>query len=134
MKLDVSPGTPDGARVTVQAGAAAGHRVPAGAVLSPTPLIGTPDARILTIGDAVLGERVADDLAPVATVRHVGEDPGDAAVLDLAALEHVVRAGVEAGVDTTFPRAVRDLGARAVGAGHGDDGYSRVVDAVLGRA
>lgn len=47
--------------------------------------------------------------------------------MDLAGLEHVVATSRAAGVDPALPALLRDLAQKAVDAGHGDDGYSRVV-------
>jgi hypothetical protein len=56
--------------------------------------------------------------------------PGDedSVSMELSALEHVVRAGEEAGLDGRLPRLLRDLAAETVGAGHGGDGWSSVVE------
>lgn len=48
----------------------------------------------------------------------------------LAALEHVVDASDETGLDGSVPRAIRDLAARGVAAGFGDDSFARVVEVI----
>lgn len=64
-----------------------------------------------------------------------GEHPGDEdrLTMDLAAVEHIVATSDEAGLDGGFVRAIRDLAAAEVDAGRGEDGFSRVVDALRRR-
>jgi 3-hydroxyisobutyrate dehydrogenase-like beta-hydroxyacid dehydrogenase len=61
-----------------------------------------------------------------------GRYPGDQDRLsmELAALEHIVDASSEIGLDGRVSRAVRDLVAREVAAGRGDDGFSRIVETI----
>jgi 3-hydroxyisobutyrate dehydrogenase-like beta-hydroxyacid dehydrogenase len=58
-----------------------------------------------------------------------GEFPGDEDTLEmeLAGLEHIVATSRARGVDPSVAGAVRDLVRAAVDAGHGKDGFSRVV-------
>ena len=65
-----------------------------------------------------------------------GEHPGDEdrLTMDLAAIDHIVATSDEAGLDGGFVRAIRDLAAAEVDAGAGDEGFSRVVDALRGAA
>lgn len=55
---------------------------------------------------------------------------GDQATLDihLAAMEHIVGAAEESGVNGELPRLVRDLTARAVAAGHGGDEIAAMIE------
>ena len=48
--------------------------------------------------------------------------------MELAFLEHIVGASRARGVDPAVPETTRALTAAAVAAGHGKDGFSRVVD------
>ncbi len=48
--------------------------------------------------------------------------------MDLAGIEHIVAAGHAAGLDTALAESMRDLGARAVAAGDGKLGWSKVFD------
>ncbi|MGY1650199.1 NAD(P)-dependent oxidoreductase [Geodermatophilus sp. SYSU D01119] len=59
-----------------------------------------------------------------------GAYPGeeDQLAMDAAGLDHVVRASEDSGVDPALPAVLRDLARRAVDAGHGTDGFSRVVE------
>jgi hypothetical protein len=50
--------------------------------------------------------------------------------MELAALEHVVAASAARGIDGSVPETSRRLAAAAVDAGHGRDGYARIVDVV----
>ncbi|MGI5481342.1 NAD(P)-dependent oxidoreductase [Streptomyces lavendofoliae] len=60
-----------------------------------------------------------------------GHYPGDDATIDvqLAAVEHLLHAGRERGVDGRLPELHRELMAKAVAEGHGGDSYARLVDA-----
>jgi len=52
----------------------------------------------------------------------------DRLAMELAALEHIAHTSDEVGLDSALPRLMRDLAGRAVDAGHGDDGFSRLVE------
>ncbi|MGA4802176.1 NAD(P)-dependent oxidoreductase [Streptomyces lavendulocolor] len=60
-----------------------------------------------------------------------GHYPGDDATIDvqLAAVEHLLHAGRERGVDGRLPEFHRELMAKAVAEGNGGDSYARLVDA-----
>ncbi|MFF8288448.1 NAD(P)-dependent oxidoreductase [Streptomyces sp. NPDC016309] len=60
-----------------------------------------------------------------------GHYPGDDATIDvqLAAVEHLLHAGRERGIDGRLPELHRELMAKAVAEGHGGDSYARLVDA-----
>lgn len=78
--------------------------------------------QILTVLDGTivqLAEQVDAD-------RHPGDE--DNLVMEEAALAHIVEASAAAGVDTTVPDTVRALAKRAIAAGYGDVGFSRVID------
>ncbi|MFF4240934.1 NAD(P)-dependent oxidoreductase [Actinomadura geliboluensis] len=64
-----------------------------------------------------------------------GAFPGEANSLRMQAVgaDHVVEAAREAGIDTAWPLALRDLFWRAVDAGHGADGLASVVTAIRRR-
>ena len=55
---------------------------------------------------------------------------GDQATLDvhLAAMEHIVAAAAESGVNGALPRLVRDLAAQAVDNGRGDEEIAALVE------
>ena len=59
-----------------------------------------------------------------------GHYPGDEdnLVMDSRALDHIVEVSAARGVDPTLPEVVRALARNAIDAGHGADGFSRVVD------
>ncbi|MFI9719268.1 NAD(P)-dependent oxidoreductase [Streptomyces sp. NPDC052396] len=59
-----------------------------------------------------------------------GAYPGDDATLDvhLAAIGHLVSAGAARGIDSGLPAVFQDLVGRAVAAGHGKDGWARLVE------
>ncbi|UFQ16976.1 MULTISPECIES: NAD(P)-dependent oxidoreductase [Streptomyces] len=52
----------------------------------------------------------------------------DRSSMGLASMDHVVHTVADAGVDTAFPEAVRDIFRRVVEAGHGSDSFSRAVE------
>ncbi|OKK05870.1 6-phosphogluconate dehydrogenase [Streptomyces sp. CB03234] len=64
-----------------------------------------------------------------------GHYPGDDATIDvqLAAIEHLLHAGRERGIDGRLPELHRELMAKAVAEGNGGDSYARLVDAFRGR-
>ncbi|CAN5125764.1 NAD(P)-dependent oxidoreductase [soil metagenome] len=61
-----------------------------------------------------------------------GEHPGDADNLEmeLRALDHIVGASESRGLDMTVPELPRSLVRAAISAGHGRDGFSRVIDSL----
>jgi len=48
-------------------------------------------------------------------------------VMELAALEHIVKASTDRGIDPTLPRLAADLARAEVAEGHGHDDYSRLI-------
>ena len=50
--------------------------------------------------------------------------------MELAFLSHIVHTGRARGIDPSVPEAPRALVAAAVAAGHGADGFSRVIDSL----
>ncbi|MEU5000218.1 NAD(P)-binding domain-containing protein [Streptomyces sp. NPDC021622] len=52
----------------------------------------------------------------------------DRTSMGLASMEHVVHTAADAGVDTAFPEAVREIFRRVMDAGHGADSFSRAVE------
>lgn len=83
----LSSGTPDAVRETATALAGRGARPMSGAVMVPTPLVGTPDGWVLLSGPSELAARHAATLGALGRVEHVGEDPGLASSLDLGMLD-----------------------------------------------
>ena len=57
---------------------------------------------------------------------HPGDE--DNLAMEAAALDHIVSAADDSGTDSRLAVVMRDLARRAVAAGHGADGFSRVVD------
>lgn len=80
--------------------------------------------RILDLLEPTFGE-LARDL-------DAGEHPGDADTveMELAFLDHIVGTSRARGIDTSAVDATRALAAATVAAGHGKDGFSRLVDAI----
>lgn len=195
--VNLSSATPTEARTTAGWAAERGLNWLSGAIMVPTPLIGSPEALVLYAGDRALFDRHAATLRVLAgRSEHVGTDHAGASLLDtamlevffagltaflhaaavtgahgvgarsflpyalraweivpasleglaadvdagrypgtednlameLAAFEHMVATSDEAGLDGRLPRVFRDLAAAAVEAGHGADGYSRLVE------
>ncbi len=116
--VNLASATPEEARATARWAQQQGITLLNGAIMSPTPLIGTPRGQILYSGPADLIERHRPALEVLAgQTEHVGDDPGLAAVLDTAMLEiffagmtsflHAAALVTAQGIDaTTFlPRA-----------------------------
>ncbi len=74
-----------------------GVRFLAGGIMAVPPSVGTPGAFILYSGARDLFDRVAPALEPLARPHYVGEDPGFAALYDMAALSGMY--GIAAGAD-----------------------------------
>ena len=94
---------------------------------------GIPPERFLPYATRVVGLLPAtfEELAAaVAAGRHPGTD--DRLAMERAAMEHMVESSRAAGLDERLPRLLRDVVADAVRAGHGDDGFSRVVEVLRG--
>lgn len=195
--VNFASGTPGSARASADWAEGRGISWMSGAIMVPTPLIGTPDALLLLSGDQAVFDRHADVVRLVGgDARHVGPDHGLASLLDigmlevffagmtsflhatamlsaqgvsateflpfarvmvdilpgtfeglardvdagsypgtednlameLTALSHIAEASDEIGLDSRLPQLIRDLAAAAVDAGHGGDGWSRVVE------
>ncbi|MGY1849329.1 NAD(P)-dependent oxidoreductase [Blastococcus sp. SYSU DS1021] len=194
--VHLSSATPAQARASADWAARRGMTYLNGAIMAPTPLIGTPDALILYSGPEAVFEDVRARLAPLGTAEHLGEDPARASLFDVAmlevwfagmtsflhaaamttahrvpagaflpyalrvvamlpdtlaglagdvdagvfpgdedqlameaaALDHIVAAAEDNGTDTGLAAVLRDLTHRAVAAGHGADGFSRLID------
>jgi hypothetical protein len=75
-------------------------------------------------------------LAGLAADVDAGAYPGheDNLDMELAALELIVAASAARGIDGSVPEVSRRLAAAAVQAGHGRDGFARVVDALRNAA
>lgn len=61
-----------------------------------------------------------------------GLHPGDLSTAAMmgATADHLVAASAAAGIDVGLPRAVQDHYRRAIAAGHGGDGWTRIVDGI----
>jgi 3-hydroxyisobutyrate dehydrogenase-like beta-hydroxyacid dehydrogenase len=64
-----------------------------------------------------------------------GSYPGteDNLAMELTALGHIVDTGAELGLDPRLPELLRDVTRGAAQAGHGGDGFSRVVEVLRAR-
>jgi 3-hydroxyisobutyrate dehydrogenase-like beta-hydroxyacid dehydrogenase len=200
--VNLTSSTPEDARAVAGRVTAAGARHLDGAIMVPTPMVGTGDALVLYGGDtAAFAEHRATLAALGGELDPLGDDPGLPAVYDLgmldvffagmaaflhaaavagadgvragaflpyarrmlalleptfaqlardvdrggfpgdedtlemelAALEHIVATSRARGVDPSVAGAVRDVVRAAVDAGHGKDGFSRVVTVLRGR-
>lgn len=189
--------TPEVARATSRWAADREIAWLSGAIMVPTPLIGTAEALLLYGGDRLLFDHHLDVLRIIGgDARYVGDDHGLASLLDtamlevffagmtgflhaaamtsaqgvsatdflpyaevmvdilpatlaglardvdagsypgtednlameLAGLEHIARTSDDIGLDGRLPHLMRDLAADAVAAGHGRDGWSRVIE------
>ncbi|MGY1690692.1 NAD(P)-dependent oxidoreductase [Geodermatophilus sp. SYSU D01105] len=194
--VHLSSATPAEARSTARWAEERGIAYLNGAIMVPTPLVGTSGALVLYSGPTTVFDAARVHLERLGTADHLGEDPGlaslfdvamlevffagmtsflhaaavtaadgvpardflpyaqrvvailpdtlaglardvdaasypgdeDALAMEAAALEHVVAAGEDSGTDTALAVVMRDLTRRAVLAGHGADGFSRLVE------
>lgn len=85
--VGLSADTPDRARRTAELVAANGGRYLDGAIMTPTPTIGTADASILFSGPRDVYDRFADVFRTLATPTWLGEEHGRAAGFDVALLD-----------------------------------------------
>lgn len=98
-------------------------------------------AAALVGADGVTAERFLPYAQRITTVLDVtlpamasdvdrGDYPGDADTLDmeLAAVDHIVEASGARGIDVTVPETTRRLVADAIAAGHGREGFTRVIE------
>jgi 3-hydroxyisobutyrate dehydrogenase-like beta-hydroxyacid dehydrogenase len=200
--VNVTSDTPERAREAAEWARQQGIGYLDGAVMVPVPVIGTPGALLLYSGGrAAFDAHEATLRALGGTPRYLGEDPGAAALHDLALLDifwtlmtaavhafalvgadgvpaadfaplavesitgltpllvglaaavdagehpgeyaamatntegaaHVAEASRLRGLDTSVIDAVHALMARTVAAGHGDDGFSRMIDTIRRR-
>ena len=84
--VNLTSGTPAQARA--RAAEAAGHDYLAGAIMTPTPTVGTPAALVLYSGPEAVHRKWADTLAALGgTARYLGTDPGRASAYDVALLD-----------------------------------------------
>jgi 3-hydroxyisobutyrate dehydrogenase-like beta-hydroxyacid dehydrogenase len=84
--VDLTSGTPDEARDTARLVAAAGGEHVDGGIMAIPPMIGRPEAVVLYSGPRVAFDRHAATLGVLGTARYLDEDPGRAALVDLALL------------------------------------------------
>lgn len=85
--VGLSSDTPDRARRTAELVTAAGGRYLDGAIMTPTPTIGTTDASILFAGPRDLYDRFVGVFTTLATPTWLGEEYGRAAAFDVALLD-----------------------------------------------
>jgi 3-hydroxyisobutyrate dehydrogenase-like beta-hydroxyacid dehydrogenase len=90
---------------------------------------GVPASTFLPYADRIV-EVLRATLPGLAADADRGEHPGDEDNLEMegAALDHVVHASAQRGLDTTVPGLPRALVRSAIARGHGRDGFSRVID------
>jgi len=80
----------------------------------------------------VLHQTLAGLAADVDARAYPGED--DNVEMEAVSLDHIIDASRARGVDDTVPETVRTLMRRAIAAGHGSDGFSRIVHQMHGPA
>jgi 3-hydroxyisobutyrate dehydrogenase-like beta-hydroxyacid dehydrogenase len=90
---------------------------------------GVPARTFLPYAERILAV-LSTSLPGLATDVNTGKHPGDEdnLVMELAALDHIVHTSEARHIDTTVPAVPRGLARAAIDAGHGRDGFSRVID------
>ncbi|WP_030789062.1 NAD(P)-dependent oxidoreductase [Streptomyces sp. NRRL S-920] len=89
-------------------------------------LTATEIAPYVTENFAGMGHFVDFYAARIDAGNHEGDV--DRTAMGLASMDHVVHTAADAGTDTAFPEAVREIFRRVVEAGHGADSFSRAVE------
>ncbi|WP_281290546.1 NAD(P)-dependent oxidoreductase [Embleya hyalina] len=91
---------------------------------------GVRAADFTPIANRWLAHAVTGFIGHYAAQVDAGAYPGDDATLDvhLATMDHLVHASRDRGVDTALPELYRAYTERAIAAGHGADGYARVIE------
>ncbi|WP_282697072.1 NAD(P)-binding domain-containing protein [Streptomyces sp. CC208A] len=96
-----------------------------------TALVGTEnvDAAVFTrVGNRWL-ETVSGYLTAYADQIDTGRYPADATLrTQTAAMDHVIHASEQGGIDSGLPRLVKALTERAIAAGHGEDSFASLVE------
>lgn len=87
--VELTSGTPQGAREAAQWAKAQNAFYLDGAILATPNLIGTENGLILISGPLSAFDANKDTLSALGNIRHVGEDPGIASTLDSAALSQM---------------------------------------------
>ncbi|WP_374705599.1 NAD(P)-dependent oxidoreductase [Streptomyces sp. AJS327] len=108
------------------------------AMMQGTAMLGTAGVRAVETLPAMLGlvASIGDMLRgaeeELGAAMDAGEHPGDLSSVTMmgATADHIVETSTSLGLDTTLPRAVQAHYRRAIGDGHGGDGWTRVVDGI----
>ncbi|MFF7247310.1 NAD(P)-dependent oxidoreductase [Embleya sp. NPDC008237] len=91
---------------------------------------GVRAADFTPIANRWLSHAVAGFIGEYAAQIDAGTYPGDDATLDvhLATMDHLVHASRARGIDTALPELYRRYTRRAIAAGHGSNGYARLIE------
>jgi 3-hydroxyisobutyrate dehydrogenase-like beta-hydroxyacid dehydrogenase len=125
--VNLTSSTPEEARAVAAAAEEAGARYLDGAIMVPTPLIGTPNASVLYSGEAAVLDTHRGTLAAIGGgLDLVGTDPGLASLLDLGMLD-VFFAGM-----TSFLHAAAMVGSDGISATAFQPYAEQIVDVLKG--
>ncbi|MGW6915737.1 NAD(P)-dependent oxidoreductase [Kitasatospora sp. NPDC054939] len=93
---------------------------------------GVPATEFTRVANRWLSDAVTGFLTAYAPQADAGAYPGDDATLDvhLAAMEHLLHASRDRGVDTALPELFHRQTARAIAEGHGADSYARLIEVI----
>ncbi|MYS80953.1 hypothetical protein [Embleya scabrispora] len=91
---------------------------------------GVSAADFTPVANRWLTHAVAGFIGEYARQVDAGAYPGDDATLDvhLATMDHLVHASRARDIDTTLAELYRGYTRRAIAAGHGSDGYARLIE------
>ncbi|GHF38259.1 3-hydroxyisobutyrate dehydrogenase [Streptomyces mashuensis] len=93
---------------------------------------GVPATEFTPVANRWLSGAVAGFLSAYAPQTDARSYPGDDATLDvhLAAMQHLLHASRDRGVDTALPELFARQTERAIAAGHGADSYARLIEVI----
>ncbi|GAA2988721.1 3-hydroxyisobutyrate dehydrogenase [Actinokineospora diospyrosa] len=98
--VNLTTGTPEQGRARAEWAAERGARFVDGGIMAVPPMIGTPGAFVFYSGSQAIVDEHADVLGVPARCHYVGEDPGHAALYDVALLSGMY--GMFAGITHAF--------------------------------
>ena len=125
--VNLTADTPERARKAAAWAAEHGIDYLDGAIMTPTTTIGGPSAVVIYSGPEAVYQA---HRATLAGLGGTGSHPGDEANISSAeaGMAHIQDAALARGIDASLITAARGMARRAIEAGHGGDGFSRLIE------